>query len=85
MRTFFASVAVLAVAAFPAKADHRVSKAERAKLEAAVAAQGCSGGKMEWDEDDHEFEVEDVRCNDGHIYELKFNSDFTLRSKKRDH
>jgi hypothetical protein len=39
---------------------------------------------MEWDEDDHEFEVEDVRCSDGHRYELKFNSDYTLKSKKRD-
>jgi peptidase YpeB-like protein len=85
MRTFFASAALIALVAFPAKADRPVTEAQRAKLEAAVAAQGCTGGKMEWDEDDHEFEVEDVRCSDGHRYELKFRSDYRLKSKKRDH
>ncbi len=85
MRTILASAALLAVVAFPAKADRPVTEAQRAKLGAAVAAQGCTGGKMEWDEDDREFEVEDVRCSDGHRYELKFHSDYTLKSKKRDH
>lgn len=85
MRRFLASAALLAVVAFPAKADRPVTPAQRAKLEAAVAAQGCTGSKMEWDEDDHDFEVEDVRCSDGHRYELKFYGDYTLKSKKRDH
>ena len=85
MRGFLASAALLAVIAFPAWADRPVTQAQRAKLDAAVAAQGCTGGKMEWDEDDHEFEVEDVSCSDGHRYELKFHSDYTLKSKKRDH
>ena len=85
MRRFLASAALLAVVALPAKADRPVTQAQRTKLEAAVAAQGCTGGKMEWDEDDHEFEVEDVRCSDGHRYELKFHSNYTLKSKKRDH
>ena len=85
MRTPFIAVALLAIVTIPAKADRPVTDAELQKLTLAVAAQGCSGGKMEWDEGDHQVEIEDVRCGDGHRYELKFNSDFTLKSKKRDH
>jgi Peptidase propeptide and YPEB domain len=84
MRTLSASIVLLAAAMMPAMADRPVTEAERAKLEAAVAAQGCSGGKMEWDDDDREFEVDDVRCNDGKKYELKFNADYTLKSKELD-
>jgi hypothetical protein len=84
MRTLLASVALLIAAAFPAKADRPVTEAERAKLVQAVAAQGCSGGKMEWDDDDREFEVDDARCSDGLKYDLKFHADFTLKSKKLD-
>ena len=50
----------------------------------AVIAQGCTGGKMEWDEDDRGFEVEDAVCNDGRKYELKFDADFVFRGKKAD-
>jgi hypothetical protein len=38
---------------------------------------------MEWDEGDHEFEVDDARC-DGRKYELKFHADYSLKSKKLD-
>jgi hypothetical protein len=84
MRTLLASVALLAAVTFPAKADRPVTEAERAQLAPAVAAQGCSGGKMEWDEDDREFEVDDAQCNDGRKYDLKFNADYTFKSKKLD-
>jgi hypothetical protein len=84
MRTLLASVALLAVVAAPAKADRPVTEAERAKLVSAVAAQGCSGGKMERDKDDREFEVDDARCSDGRKYDLKFHADYTLKSKKLD-
>jgi hypothetical protein len=66
-----------------ARADRPVTDAERPRLVDAVAAQGCSGGKMEWDEGDHEFEVDDARC-DGRKYELKFHADYSLKSKKLD-
>jgi hypothetical protein len=81
MRTLLASVALLAVITFPAKADRPVTEAERANLVAAVAAQGCTGGRVEWDEDDSEFDVDDAQCNDGRKYDLKFNADYTLKSK----
>ena len=83
MRTLLASVAVLVVIAVPARADRPVTDAERTRLVDAVAAQGCSGGKMEWDEGDQEFEVGDAQC-DGRKYELKFHADYSLKSKKLD-
>jgi hypothetical protein len=44
----------------------------------------CTGGKMEWDDDDRGFEVEDAVCNDGRKYELKFDTNYLFKSKKND-
>jgi hypothetical protein len=78
------AMAFLIVAAVPTKADERpVTEAERAKLTPAISAQGCSGGKMEWDEEDRHFEVDDVVC-DGRKYDLKFDGQYRLISKKVD-
>ena len=57
-----------------------VTDDERAKLVSAVSAQGCSGGKMGFD--DGKYEVDDVRCNDGKIYDLDFDRSFELLKKK---
>ena len=84
MRTLLVTIGLLAIVTIPAKAERPVTEAERARLVTAVTAQGCSGGKMEWDERDSEFEVDDVRCTDGRKYDLKFNADYTLKSKKLD-
>ena len=48
------SMVSLAVAVLPALADRQVTEDERAKLVAAVQAEGCSGGKFEMDEDDQQ-------------------------------
>ena len=82
MRTFLISVALLTIVAMPAKADRPVTDAEHALLADALAARGCTGGKMEWDDDDDRvFEVEDAVC-DGRKYELKFDAEFLFKSKK---
>jgi hypothetical protein len=78
------AAALLTVIVMPAKADRPVTEAERARLVPAVAAQGCTAGKMEWDEDDREFEVDDARCTDGRKYDLKFHADYTFKSKTLD-
>jgi hypothetical protein len=83
MRALLISAALLAMVTIPAKADRLLTDAERAKLTDAVAAQGCTGGKMEWDDSDREFEVEDAMCN-GQKYELKFDAEFVFRGKKID-
>ena len=80
---FLASTAILIAITVPAKADRPVTEPER--LQAAVTAQGCSGGKMEWDEDDRQFEVDDATCNnDGRKYDLKFDPEYKLIRKNLD-
>ena len=53
---------------------------ERVQLVAAVEAAGCKGGKMEWDSP--YFEVDEVTCADGKLYDLKFDEQFELVGKK---
>ena len=78
------SIAVLAVSALPALADRQVTEDERAKLVAAVQSEGCSGGKLEMDEDDQQFEVDDAVCADGKKYDLKFDTQMRLKRKNLD-
>lgn len=77
------SLAMLAGAATPALADRTVTDGERARLVPAISALGCSGGKMEWDESDRHFEIDDAVCADGK-YDLKFSADYQLIKKERD-
>ena len=73
-------VAFLCMVAATAKADRPVTDAERQKLVPTVAAQGCSGGKMQWD--DGRYEVDDATCRDGRKYDLKFDAQFRLIKKE---
>jgi hypothetical protein len=77
-------LAVLVSSSLPALADRPVSDAERVKLVAAISGQGCNGGKLEWDADDRQFEVDDAVCNDGRKYDLKFDAEYRLVEKKQD-
>ena len=63
-----------------AMADRPVTQEESEQLLAALKEQGCSGGKMEVDDDT--FEVERARCADGKMYDLDFDSSFRLIKKK---
>jgi len=94
MRSIFAVPAVLFLSAglaFPALAkDRPVTDPERAKLEEAVKTAGCTGGKMEFDDDDKatahpagKFEVEDAMCGN-QKHDLTFDTDFRMLSKKAD-
>lgn len=84
MRALLIAAALLPLFVMPAKADRSVTEAEHSRLVPAIAAQNCTGGKMEWDDDDREFEVDGARCNDGRTYDLKFHADYTFKSKKLD-
>ncbi len=93
MRSVFVTAAVLLVAAglaFPALAkDRPVTDQERAKLEAAVKTAGCTGAKMEFDDDKDaahpagKFEVDDAMCGN-QKHDLVFDPDFKMLSKKAD-
>ena len=78
------AIAILTISALPALADRQVTGDERAKLVAAVQAEGCSGGKFEMDEDDQQFEVDDAVCADGKKYDLKFDMQIRLKRKNLD-
>ena len=83
MRLLIAIPVLLAIVV-PAKADRPLTEAERAKVMEALQAQGCSGGKMEYDEDDRQFEVDDAVCADGKKNDLKFDMQMKLKRKNLD-
>lgn len=70
--------------------DRPITDQERPKLEAALKEVGCSGGKMEFDDDkaaaypNGKFEVDDSTCQEGKKYDLTFDADFKLLTKKPD-
>jgi hypothetical protein len=66
-----------------ALADRPVTQEESDKLNAALKQEGCSGGKMEFE--DGKFEVENAVCADGKTYDLDFDSSFRLIKKKPEH
>lgn len=90
----FAFPLLVAVVALPAAGalakDRAVTDQERPKLEAALKEVGCSGGKMEFDDDkgtahpSGKFEIDDSTCQDGKKYDLTFDPEFKLLTKKLD-
>ncbi len=82
------AVAVLATSAM-AK-DRPVTDQERTKLEAALKEVGCSGGKMEFDDDkganhpNGKFDVDDATCQEGKKYDLTFDPGYKVLTKKPD-
>lgn len=70
--------------------DRPITDQERPKLEAALKEAGCSGGKMEFDDDkgtahpNGKFEVDDATCQDGKKYDLTFDPNFKVLTKKLD-
>jgi hypothetical protein len=81
---FLVAGAAILYATIPALAkDRPVTDNERAKLVAALAAPGCSGGAMEFDDDGH-YEVDDATCSNGRKYDLEFDTEFRLIRKTPD-
>ena len=77
------TAAALASSTF-ALADTPVTPAEAEKIKAAMQALGCTGGKMEKeDEGSGYYEVDDAKCKDGQ-YDIKLDKDFKLIAMTRD-
>jgi len=67
-----------------ALADKPVSQADAEKIQAALKAWGCSGGKMEQEtEATGVFEVDDAKCHGGQ-YDIKLDKDFKVIVITRD-
>jgi hypothetical protein len=66
-----------------AVADRPLTQEESERLQTVLKEQGCSGGKMEFD--DGNFEVERATCADGKTYDLEFDSSLRLIKKKLKH
>lgn len=60
------------------KGDREVTVPERAAIEAAIAAEGCSGGQMKFDQDEQRFEVQGSKCADGRFYEIKLDQSYQV-------
>jgi hypothetical protein len=75
-----ASSALFLAIMIPAQAARTLTDEERSKLAPAIAALGCSGGKLEFD--DGKFEVDDATCSDGQTYDLQFDANFRLIKKE---
>jgi len=82
VRMLLAAALLVVLSQAPAWSGRPVTEEERMKLVAALAAEGCSGGEMEFD--DGLYEVEDATCRDGKEYDLIFDANFKLLSKKLD-
>lgn len=82
MRAVVVAVLVLAASTLPALAGRVLTDQERSKVEEALKAQGCTGGKMEFD--DGKFEVDDATCADGKKYDIDFDQSYALIKKKLD-
>lgn len=74
-----ASSAIVLLFIAPARADRPLTEEERMKIRSVMTAQGCTGGKMEFD--DGSYNVDDARCSDDKIYDLKFDAGFSLIEK----
>src|SRR5262249_22754593 len=64
-------------------ADRPVTLQESERLQEALKEQGCSSGKVEFD--DGKFEVDNAKCADGKTYDLEFDGSFRLIKKKAEH
>jgi len=65
-------------------ADKPVTPAEAEKIQAALKAWGCAGGKMEQEtEATGVYEVDDAKCHGGQ-YDIKLDKDFTVIVITRD-
>lgn len=82
MRVLIVALALVALTGTAALAGRPVTDQERTKLEEAMKAQGCTGGK--WEFDDNKFEVDDATCAGGKKYDLDFDQAFALLRKKLD-
>ncbi|WP_419912350.1 hypothetical protein [Hoeflea sp.] len=75
--------AIFFLLCIPAKADRPVTDAERVKIEAALAAIGCTATDLEFDTDDNRFEVDDATCTGQGTFDFELNTAFEIVDGER--
>ncbi|WP_347265041.1 PepSY domain-containing protein [Nitrobacter sp.] len=80
MRTILTTLAMPILTSTALQAGRAVTEEERSKLVEALQAQGCTGGKMEFD--NGKFEIDEAECPDSKRYDFDFDTSFRLISKK---
>jgi hypothetical protein len=84
MMRILAFALILTTGSTFALADKPVSQADAEKIQAALKAWGCSGGKMEQEtEATGVYEVDDAKCHGGQ-YDIKLDKDFKVIVITRD-
>ncbi|MCV6584601.1 MAG: hypothetical protein OIF47_03630 [Marinibacterium sp.] len=79
-------IVLASLLATPALADRAPTLAETASVEDALEAMGCSGGLIEVEEKNGavtEYEIEDVDCGDGHLWDFELDAEFKLKKRER--
>ena len=80
MRASLIALVIFVVTAGIVLAGRPVTQEERTRLVAALAAEGCSGGKMIMFEDPV-YEVDEAACKDGKKYDFEFDASFKVTKK----
>ena len=82
IRILLAAASLVALSQAPAWSGPAMTEEDRIKLAMALAAEGCSGGEVEFDKG--KYEIEAAMCRDGKEYDLVFDANFKLLSRELD-
>ncbi len=83
MRTVSLVFAFFLLSAGSAWADRPATPEERAKVEAALSAIGCTPFDIEWDEDDGRFEVDDASCGNQGRFDFELDQTYRIVDGER--
>ena len=74
---------IFVFAAGAALADRAATPRERAAIEKALAAEGCTAGEdIEFIEDENIFELDNVSCSDGKLWEYDLDASYNVIDKQ---
>jgi hypothetical protein len=82
IRMLLAAASLVVLSQAPAWSGRAITEEDRIKLAVALAAEGCSGGEVEFDKG--KYEIEAAMCRDGKEYDLVFDVNFKLLGHELD-
>ena len=79
-RSFLIGCAAFALCSSAALADNAPTDEQLPQIEASLKAWGCAGGAPVVEDGSGFIEVEDAKCSDGKVYDIKLKPDYALHS-----